>query len=121
MASNEIYRQRLETRRDELTGRLGKINADLATPRSKDSEERATESENDEVLDELSRSGATELAAINAALNRINQDRFGICMDCGEPISPERLDILPFTAYCKTCAQERTGDLKAETALHRHH
>jgi RNA polymerase-binding transcription factor DksA len=31
---------------------------------------------------------------------------YGICARCGEPISKERLDVLPHTPSCKTCARE---------------
>jgi RNA polymerase-binding transcription factor DksA len=41
---------------------------------------------------------------IEAALKRIDRDEYGICVDCGDPISDERLDIIPQTPKCRNCA-----------------
>src|SRR5690606_7204685 len=44
------------------------------------------------------------LAEIEAALRRIDEGTYGRCASCGELINPERLEILPFTTLCVTCA-----------------
>lgn len=41
---------------------------------------------------------------INAALNRIENDDYGWCRDCGEEINEKRLGIDPATLYCVRCA-----------------
>ncbi|GGY72150.1 TraR/DksA family transcriptional regulator [Marinobacter zhanjiangensis] len=46
-----------------------------------------------------------KLLMIEAALKRIDQDEFGECMECGEPINPKRLEIDPTTLHCIHCAQ----------------
>jgi DnaK suppressor protein len=48
------------------------------------------------------------LDEIDAALQRIDQGRFGLCEgdDCGKPIPRPRLDALPFTRYCVDCARK---------------
>ena len=48
-----------------------------------------------------------KLLMIAAALKRIDQDKFGECMECGEPINPKRLEIDPTTLYCIDCAQQQ--------------
>lgn len=49
------------------------------------------------------------LADIDAALNRVQLDRFGRCQSCGTPIPLERLEILPAVRLCMRChaAHER--------------
>jgi RNA polymerase-binding transcription factor len=42
---------------------------------------------------------------IEAALARIQQDTFGVCVACGEDINLPRLDALPWTQYCLRCQQ----------------
>ena len=37
---------------------------------------------------------------IEAALGRISEGTFGICVDCGEPIELQRLEIVPWAARC---------------------
>jgi DnaK suppressor protein len=46
------------------------------------------------------------LREISDALRRIDQDNYGICMECEEPISAKRLEAVPWARYCVTC-QER--------------
>lgn len=100
----EKYRVILAERQQELQTRLQKIEADLEAPRDQDNNDRAVESNNDEVLEELGESSQKELAAIDAALARVEAGTFGICVKCEEPISEERLDVVPHTPFCKTCA-----------------
>lgn len=47
-----------------------------------------------------------ELKDIENALTRIAEGRYGVCVDCEEPISFERLEKLPSAARCHNC-QER--------------
>lgn len=45
------------------------------------------------------------LAQIGAALKRISDGEFGICVECVEPISPKRLAAVPWAAYCLRCQE----------------
>ena len=46
------------------------------------------------------------LAAIDAALKRIEDGTFGICRTCGKPIGEERLEALPYTTQCIDCKRK---------------
>jgi len=98
-----IYEERLLKRKAELDKRLHKIEHDLDEPVSLDTEDRATEREDDEVMEAMGNSGLDELVAIEAALARIKDQTFGLCVDCGEDISTARLDIMPTVVKCKNC------------------
>ena len=43
------------------------------------------------------------LAAVDAALARLDGGTFGTCVRCGRPIAPERLEALPWAAHCIEC------------------
>jgi RNA polymerase-binding protein DksA len=43
------------------------------------------------------------LAAIDAALGRMEAGTYGLCQSCGRPISPERLEAIPWTTRCIEC------------------
>jgi DnaK suppressor protein len=43
------------------------------------------------------------LEAIEDALARIRQERFGTCEECGQPISKARLEAVPWARHCKDC------------------
>lgn len=40
---------------------------------------------------------------IDEALARLDEGHYGICERCGQPIGPERLEAVPYAAYCITC------------------
>jgi RNA polymerase-binding transcription factor DksA len=103
MNAMNTHEARLLARRDELKRRLGKIETDLDQQHSADSEERATEGENDEVLEGLGMQGQIELKAIEAALTRVADGSYGICVRCGSKISAERLEAVPHAALCRNC------------------
>lgn len=104
MASIADRRAQLQARRQELTGHLAEIREALEAPAPKDFAERASEREDDEMLEHLGAAEARELRMIDAALARIAEDAYGYCVKCGEEIAPERLDMLPATPFCRRCA-----------------
>jgi RNA polymerase-binding transcription factor DksA len=44
-----------------------------------------------------------QLAAVEAAVGRLDAGTFGMCIRCGRPIAPERLEALPWAAHCIDC------------------
>lgn len=44
------------------------------------------------------------LAAIRDALERIESGNYGRCLTCDTAIAEERLDAVPTTTVCRTCA-----------------
>ncbi len=102
--SVEERRAELERRREYLVDRLTRIEDHLDDAPDPDWEEAAQEAENDEVMEDLGLAGQQEIRAIDAALARIAGGSYGECVTCGEAISQERLDLLPYTPFCKTHA-----------------
>ena len=98
-------RRRLRERRDELMVRLRAVEDELDAPRDPDVGERAVERELDEVLEAEGRAGLKEIAAIDAALGRVEEGTYGTCMRCGEAILPARLEAVPHAALCRSCAR----------------
>ena len=46
------------------------------------------------------------LAEIDAALRRIENGTYGTCVNCGQPIPPERLDAIPWATLCIDCKRK---------------
>ncbi|MGZ4281072.1 MAG: TraR/DksA family transcriptional regulator [Gaiellaceae bacterium] len=46
------------------------------------------------------------IAAIDAALARIDDGTFGTCLGCGQQIGPERLEAVPWTTQCIDCKRK---------------
>ncbi len=104
MADLQEIRRQLEARREQLQTRVARIQGHLRSPSEPDSQERATEAENDEVLERLDESERRELAEIRLALARIASGSYGQCARCGEPIGDKRLEVLPYATLCVGCA-----------------
>jgi DnaK suppressor protein len=56
---------------------------------------------------ETQRRRQAELSRVRAALRRVDLGTFGDCMECGEPISSNRLQLDPAAVFCITCARSR--------------
>ncbi len=102
MTPIETRKQRLTERLDYLSGRLRRIEDELDEPADRGDE--SVEREDDEVLEDLGASGLQEIRMIEAALDRIEQGTYGVCVVCGEPIGEARLDALPQAPTCRDCA-----------------
>jgi RNA polymerase-binding transcription factor len=55
------------------------------------------------------------LSQVEAALERIEDGEFGICLECEEPISAKRLAAVPWAVYCLHCQEleDRRQGVKA--------
>ncbi|NJR13883.1 MAG: TraR/DksA family transcriptional regulator [Phyllobacteriaceae bacterium] len=99
-----MRKAQLETRLNELQTRLHKIEDHLDDAPEKDWNEAAQAAENNEVLEGLGLAGQREIEAIHAALKRIEDGTYGICVRSGEIIAKERLDLIPWTPFCQAHA-----------------
>lgn len=107
MVDVKSFKSRLEKRLAALSSKLSEIDEDLKEHGTEaDFEERATEIAGDEVLEGLGIQGQKEAEQIKAALKRIEDGSFGICVQCGEDIPDKRLDLLPHTPLCTSCMSE---------------
>ena len=50
------------------------------------------------------------LAAIEAALERIEDGIYGACEECHNQIKKSRLNAIPYTPFCIDCASELQGE-----------
>ena len=70
-----------------------------------------------DALDEVQHAAERELAIRNldresnllrnvrAALRRIDEGNFGVCLHCEEDISPKRVNAVPWTPFCIQCQE----------------
>ena len=54
------------------------------------------------------------LLKIDTALRKLSEGTYGVCDECGDEISEERLKILPFAIFCRDCQEERETKEKME-------
>ena len=107
MADLEHFKQKLTALKDDLTQRVNAIDKDIKHEgMSSNWTEQATERENDEVLESLGNASEQELLMIDKALKRIDTGEYFSCSVCGEVIPSERLELLPFSTQCVSCAEK---------------
>jgi DnaK suppressor protein len=56
------------------------------------------------------------LRSVQAALNRIEDEEYGVCLRCEEPIAEKRLKAIPWAPYCVACQEiiERDSTLRED-------
>jgi DnaK suppressor protein len=98
------YKEMLEAKQAELS--MGLRNRDEIaiekTPDALDEVQRAGEREL--AIRNLDRE-ATLLRNVRAALRRIADGSYGVCLHCDEEIKPKRLQAVPWTSYCIRCQE----------------
>ena len=97
-------RDRLESKKSELTSRLERITASLRRGLETDSKERAKQLEDSEVVDALGNEAREELEKISLALRRMDAGKYGLCSSCGSAISAMRIEAYPYAGECIECA-----------------
>ena len=111
MESFSEVKKKLLSLREDYTRRIDAIEVDTHhknEPVEKDFAEQATQSENDDVLAALDNDAQHMVMKIDAALTRIEEGRYGICIKCNSQIPQERLKVAPFADLCISCAESTT-------------
>lgn len=106
-----------------LTGRARELTRSLAV-RREITVERSADEFDDALLAAGRESSAQILSGdlrllrqIEAAQSRLRNGTFGICLRCEEPITPKRLQAVPWAAYCLSCQADAEAGGGAGFAL----
>lgn len=54
--------------------------------------------------------GSTILQQVTAALSRIEDGTYGVCLECDRAIPEKRLNAVPWAAYCVNCAERKSSE-----------
>ncbi|WP_265447949.1 TraR/DksA family transcriptional regulator [Flexivirga meconopsidis] len=57
------------------------------------------------MIDTLAKDAEAQLAAVDAALARLDAGTYGVCERCGAPIADGRLEARPTATVCTDCAR----------------
>ncbi len=100
----------LKARRVELTAELERLTKPPAEGSSigfgKRVGEGTTEAVERFATTATARSIAASIADIDRALVKVEAGTYGVCDSCGDPIPEARLEALPATALCVSCASK---------------
>ncbi len=101
------FKQRLEKMRAELLDESDETVQDMreeSTLYPDPSDRASMESEHINLLRIRDRERKL-LGKIDEALERVKDNTFGLCEECGEEIGVERLQIRPVTTFCIRCKE----------------
>ena len=115
----------LEGRRHELMRemrtRIRKARTDRAHEHGVRDEVEISDADiQDEIGFTLLQMKAEMLDKIQAALQRISEWTYGVCVDCGDEITEARLRALPFALRCTACEEMREIDERSQHSRPRH-
>jgi len=91
-------------KKEELDARLTRITSNVRRGLDDDSEERAMQLEDSEVVDALGNEAREEIEKIAAALQRMDTGEYGLCAECGESVGDSRISAYPYAIECIDCA-----------------
>ena len=103
------YRALLTTKQIELVPQLRKRDA-IAIEKTPDLLDEIGLAAERELMTRNLERGSNVLRNVRAALSRIDEGSYGMCLNCEEEIGTKRLNAVPWAALCIECQQ--TEDLE---------
>lgn len=107
----------LESQRDALSTRVHNRN-DIAVENTADTMDEVRLAEERDLATRMLERDFTDIRLVEAALTRIKNGTYGICLRCDETISLNRLRVLPHAAFCVNCQEAAERDGAIEFSLH---
>jgi DnaK suppressor protein len=100
-----VARKRLEEMRDDLSRSITVLQGEHPLIRggaaeAGDAGANLSEADRNQASVELA---AAQRAEVLAALARLDDGSYGLCVDCGQPVPAARLDARPATPRCVPC------------------
>src|SRR5262245_59450275 len=97
----------LQRRRADILARVAHTQEelqDLAAEEESEWSDSALEEDTKHLLARLDVRETTAIREIDRALERIREGTYGICVNCGQTLSNERLQAMPTAQLCANCA-----------------
>jgi RNA polymerase-binding protein DksA len=119
MNENDLihFKELLLKERREIFNRLNGLESDRHDLNERDieKEEEAQKVTLVRLLDQFKERERQELNDIEVALTKMMGGIYGVCDECGESIALARLQALPTTSFCRSCASEIENKQKNPT------
>ena len=117
-----LLRSRLESEQKRLTEELEQSKVSVRRPADErregspfgKREEEATESFELEKRLALEKRVREQLAEVSHALHKFEEETYGLCDSCGQPIDPARLEALPQANLCVSCKAQQAKNAKGK-------
>jgi DnaK suppressor protein len=100
------FRKTLLKEREQIVGDVKQIvesSKEMGQDGTQDIGDEAANMYNKQVLLSLNENERKRLKEVDESLDRIENGTYGICDECGGPISLKRLEVRPVAKYCVPC------------------
>lgn len=104
---------------DRLSVEYDSMQNMMESTAGKDEIDLAEEHVDRETLEMLGEQDRNRLSRVSAALRRMHTRGYGICQQCGRPISEKRLEAIPDALLCFECKHAREEGGRRWTAARR--
>ncbi len=102
------YRKLLLKKRDEILASVKGEPEALSMGQTPDVVEFAVKTAEQDVTAATVNLRCRILKEIESALERVAGGTYGVCEGCGEAVSPNRLQAIPWAQYCLSCQELRS-------------
>ena len=97
--------QKLIEERENILSKLSSNDLSVDDSETPDPVDLAVRNYSKNVMLAVSENESRQLMLINEALERIEDDEYGLCQNCESEINPKRLNAVPWARYCLDCQQ----------------
>jgi DnaK suppressor protein len=100
------FKQTLLKEREQIVGEVKQIyesSKEMGQNGIQDIGDEAANIYNKQILLSLTENERMRLQEVDESLDRIENGTYGICEECGGPISLKRLEVRPVAKYCVPC------------------
>ncbi len=100
------FKKLLLKQREEIVGEVKQMvesSKEMGQDGIQDIGDEAANIYNKQVLLSLNENERIRLQEVDESLDRIENETYGICEECGGPISLKRLEVRPVAKYCVPC------------------
>jgi len=115
-AERNKYKALLEAKKSELLQALRRRDGIQVESESDTFDEAQRLSERELVIHQLDRESIV-LREVRAALARIDDGTYGVCLRCDDNIAPARLAAVPWASLCLGCQEEADAEAGDDSAL----
>ncbi|MCA1624203.1 MAG: TraR/DksA C4-type zinc finger protein [Acidobacteria bacterium] len=98
-------KDRLLAEREIILSKLSGNDLSVDASETPDPVDLAVRNYSKNVMLAVSENESRQLLLVNEALERIQEDEYGLCQNCEKPINPKRLDAVPWARYCLNCQE----------------
>lgn len=98
-------KENLIAERDGLFAKLNSNDLSVDAAETPDPVDLAVQNYSKNVMLSVSENESRQLQMVDEALQRIEDDEYGVCQNCSTAIHSKRLAALPWARYCLNCQE----------------